>query len=86
MKCLEGAGKCLLSSRHTDEMNVVIHEAVCPDLEGIAITVFLEPFKVLQKIAISLENRVTIVSALSDMVGVSGGYDASYTGHIQIVA
>jgi hypothetical protein len=61
---------------------MVIHEAVCPDLKGIPVTIFLEPFHVLlQVIVLCLKYCLAVITALGDVVRVPSGYCSGYSGH-----
>jgi len=81
VKGIEGTGKCIFFARHADKVDVVVHKAVGPDLKGIPLTVFLEPFQVLEVIVFCLKYCLAVITALGDVVGVSFGYCSGYSRH-----
>jgi len=66
-------------------MYMITHDTVGPDLKSIFNAVCLEPFQVLQIVFVSLKNPLTIITALSDMMGIAVcdcSCDAGHGGNI----
>ena len=70
--------------RRQDQVDVVGHEAIGPDLDTPAPDLFRQKIAVDLLVAVLKENRLAPVSTLGDVVGQSGNNDASETGHASL--
>jgi len=71
----------LLGNAH--HVDMVRHEAVCPDLQIALGGILGEKIQVLSVISRSREDRLPVISPLCDVVWVSDCYGAGYSGHGQ---
>jgi hypothetical protein len=81
VKQIEGAGQGIFVDRHTDEVDMVAHEAIGPDLHSISLAVLFEPFEILQVISICPKYHLAIVATLGDVVRKSFRYCSCDPGH-----
>jgi hypothetical protein len=81
VKQIECAGQGIFVGRHTDEVDMVAHEAIGPDLHRISLAVLFEPFEILQVIDICPKNHLAVVATLGDVVRKSLRYCSCDPGH-----
>lgn len=74
---VERPGERASDHRDADVMDVVPHQAVGPDLDGVAVGAFLEPGEVAPEIGLLFEDGLVVVATLGDLVRVP---DDSGTG------
>ena len=82
MKGVEAAGKCLVGLRDANEVNMVWHQAIRQDLDGVAGSTFPKADKVVPEISVLLEDTLTIVPPLGDLVWVTDDGGAGKSGHL----
>jgi hypothetical protein len=78
---LEGLGEGGGGLRNDDEVDVVGHEAVSPDLEALGAGAVAEPDEVALVVVGSEEDQLGAVTALGDVVGEAGDDDPCVSGH-----
>jgi hypothetical protein len=81
VKQIECAGERIILVWHTNQVDMVAHETVGPDIEGISFAVLLQPFPILEVILICLKDPLAVIAALRDMVGKSSRYRSRDPGH-----
>jgi len=69
----------LLGNAH--HMDMVRHKTVCPDLQIALGSILGEIIQILAIIIRLCEDRLPVISALRDVVGVTDGYGTGYSGH-----
>jgi hypothetical protein len=67
--------------RDTNKMNMISHQAVCPDFDGVTVGTFLKPVEVTPEIGVFFEDVLLVVPPLSDLVGVTDNGGTSETSH-----
>jgi hypothetical protein len=55
---------------NANKMDVIAHQAVSPNFDGIAVFAFPKPGEVTPEIGILFENILLVVSPLGDLVGI----------------
>ena len=78
---VEGAGQGILGPGDADEMDVVGHKAVGPDVYSVSRLVFPQPIDIAAIIGLGLEDGLVVVPPLDDVVGVTDDGGAGETGH-----
>jgi hypothetical protein len=71
MESIERAGEAIFDLRNADEVGMVAHEAVSPDLDGIVQRIFLEPSEIEKVISFLLEDGLLVVPTLGNLMGVA---------------
>jgi len=71
VESVESAGQGILDLGDADEVDMVGHQAVGPDVDRVARGVFLKPIEVAAIIGLGLEDELVIVPPLDDVVGVT---------------
>jgi hypothetical protein len=72
----KGLGERICSPRNGDEMHMVIHQAIRQQREMIFRAVNIDPGEVLKPVVIVLEDGLSAVSSLSDMIGMIRNNDS----------
>jgi len=78
---IKSAGQRVLFLGHTDEVNMICHKAICPDVHRAFFTVFFEPFKVVTVVVIALKYRLSVIASLGDMMGIPFCDNSCYSRH-----
>jgi len=78
---VESKGERSIISRDADEVDVIPHQTVSPNLNRIAIEAFSKPHKVVLEIGVCLKDALLVVPPLGDLVGVPDDGGAGETGH-----
>lgn len=78
---VERPGEGVDVDRDRDGVDVIRHEAVRPDLHAVAVGSLGEPGQVLVSVLLRLKDRLPEVPPLGDVMGHSGGHDASEARH-----
>lgn len=78
---IECLGQGPVRSGDTDDMNVIEHKAVGPDLHTITYFAFLEQIEVALVILAGIEDLLVIIPSLKDKVGVAGDGNTGEAGH-----
>ena len=76
MEGVEGAGQSPLGLGDADDVDMIGHKAVGPDIHGEPLRVFAEPIEISTVVGIVLEDRPIVISTLNDMVRESGNGDS----------
>ncbi len=69
------------SQRSTHKMDMVGHQTICPYLQTKALTICCQPYLVSDEIGFIFEDRLSIVSALGNMVRISFYNCSCYSWH-----
>jgi hypothetical protein len=81
MRVSKGARKTFAIGRNENQMNVVGHQAVGPDLNGRFAAVLSEEIAINLLVARFKEDRLTPVATLCDVMRATGEHNSSETGH-----
>jgi hypothetical protein len=83
VKPVESPGQGILPGviRHHDEMHVVRHQAVRPDLQAGVRAAYPEPVKILPPVSIIVEHYLPVVPALRHVIGQSSNDNSRNSGH-----
>jgi len=71
MDGVECSGKGIGSGGHADKMDMIRHEAVCPDFEAVLPGILGEPAQIVGVIVRMAENGLPVVASLRDVVRVT---------------
>jgi hypothetical protein len=83
MRLLHGPAESVFVLGDENEMNVVRHQAVRPDVNIESVTPFGQQGFVFQKIGSSKEGLLTTVSSLRDVMRDSGDDDSGHFRHVR---
>ena len=73
---VEGAGQGPLDPGDANDMDMVGHQAVGPNINAVANGILVEPVEISSVVGIGLEDRPIVISTLNDMVRESGNGDS----------
>jgi hypothetical protein len=69
---VESSGQGALGLGDTNNVDVVGHQAVSPDIHGESLRIFTEPIEIAAVVGFGLEDRTVLIPPLHEVVGVSG--------------
>ncbi len=75
MDLADPPGKAFGPVRDGDEMDMIIHQAVAPDIEAMPMAFIFQYVKIKLLVVIREKNRIPAIAALNDMVRDPGDYD-----------
>jgi hypothetical protein len=78
---IKGPRQGILGPRDTDEMDMVGHQAIGPNIDSVTTRVLMEPFQVSYIIGWRFEYELFGMPALDEMMRVSGDGGSGETGH-----
>ena len=78
---VQGSGERIRLPGNAHHVDMVRHEAVCPDLQIALGGILGEIIQILAIIIRLCEDRLPVISALRDVVGVTDCYGTGYSGH-----
>ena len=79
----EGAAEPVLVRWHDDEVDVVWHQAIGPDLRTRALSRLAEQVEVELVVAVLEEGLLPAIAALGDVVGIAGKHEAGEACHCE---
>jgi hypothetical protein len=79
---VEATGERSFGFGDTDEVDVILHQAIGPDLDGIAVGAFPQQGKVAPEIGLLLKDPLTVVPLLGNLVRVADDGGTGETGHL----
>lgn len=82
MEGVEGPGEGVVGPRDADVMDVVCHQAVGPDVEGVAPRVKPEPVEIAAEVGVLFEDNLLVIAALGDLVRIPEDDGAGESGHV----
>jgi hypothetical protein len=77
----EDARRGVIRTGNADNMDVVRHEAIGPDLEVVLPGVLIKQFQVVRVIFRFGEHGLPVIPPLGDMVRITYGYGTGYSRH-----
>src|SRR4030042_1018054 len=75
------ASQTIFRSRHSNKMNMVRHQAVCPDLDGMIITPFCHKASIQPVVFVLKKSRLPAITTLSYMMRKVGGHNPCDSCH-----
>jgi hypothetical protein len=82
----EGAAQTILIRRHDNDVNVVGHQAICPDCRTRALLRPREQVVVKHIVASFEEHLLPAIAALGHVIGIAGQHEARKTSMAQLCA
>lgn len=67
--------------RHGEQMEVVVHQTIGPNLQVILLCIVRQKFEIGLPVFIVEEDRSAIIAALRNVMRIAGGYDARDSWH-----
>ena len=86
MGASDGAGQRIGTLGHDDQVDMVVHQAIAQDLNRVPRGLLGQDFEIHSAVIVDEKDRLTIVAALSDVMGDSRSDDACGAGHFRIVS
>ncbi len=80
--CLaDGATQALGGLRDNDQVNMIGHQAICPDRDPLCAAELRDELEIVMVVFLTEERLLSVVSPLGDMVGHARSYDTCQSSH-----